>query len=96
MGAAGTAISSMPGSRCPAFCPAPRQSRSLYWAETNDRGVEPLPWVSERVTIGSSNEKRVVVLAFDPVSRSCGVRGGHVLPGFKRVQDRSNTASPLA
>lgn len=43
-----------------------------------------------------SVEKRVINLACEPVSRPCGVRGGHVLPGFKRVQDRSNTASLLA
>ena len=35
-------------SGCPALCPAPRQSRSQYWAETNDRGVDLFPWVTER------------------------------------------------
>jgi hypothetical protein len=43
-----------------------------------------------------SLEKRAIILACESVSRPGGVRGGYVLPGFKWVQDRSNTASLLA
>ncbi len=41
----------------------------------------------------ASVEKRVIILAYEPISRPCGGRGSHILPGFKRVQDRTNTAS---